>query len=182
MLVKRFGQKFQLEHPNIPLKDLKVDKDRFLKQAFSKCYPLFGTSVIKSVLQAVDEDSAHQGTEAILGVLNKGMYVLYDENGILLDMKTEVREYVQGCTDCLDVQTIKDKAPVASGRLLQIPVDMEPEVLLFADKKHQGFARAYKRLRTWADFPHFKRKVFQITIYSSVIISSSDQTTHCGMS
>ena len=47
-----------------------------------------------------------------------------------------------------------------SGRLLKIPEAMVTEVLRFADKRHQGYAVAYKRLKTWANFRDFKRKVF----------------------
>ena len=95
-------------------------------------------------------------------LLNKKKHVFFDENGIPLDQKTTVGEHVQGCTECSDVQQIRDKCPGASGHLLQIPKEMEREVLLFADRRHQGFAKAYKRVKTWADFPDFKRKVSQI--------------------
>merc|ERR1712001_135906 len=46
VLVPKFGEKFQLQNVNIPLKDLKNDRDKFLKQTSSKSYPLFGSSVI----------------------------------------------------------------------------------------------------------------------------------------
>ena len=152
-------KKFQLKNVNIPLKDLKADKERFLKQTSTKSYPLFGSSVIKAVLRAADEVAAHQGAQAIIDLLNKEKYVFFDENGIPLDQKTTVDEHVQGCTECSDVQQIRDQLPDASGHLLQIPKEMEDEVLLFADRRHQGFAKAYKRVKTWADFPDFKRKV-----------------------
>ena len=66
---------------------------------------------------------------------------------------------VQGCRDCSDVQKIRDKTPPSAGYLLQIQKEMEHEVLLFADRKHQGFPAAYKRLKTWAEFPDFEQKV-----------------------
>ena len=159
VLVPKFGKKFQLKNVNIPLKDLKVDKERFLKQTSTKSYPLFGSSVIKAVLRAADEEVAHQGAQAIIDILNKEKYVFFDENGIPLDLRTTVDEHVQGCRDCSNVQKIRDKLPNASGHLLQIPEEMEDEVLLFADRRHQGFAAAYKRVKTWADFPDFKQKV-----------------------
>ena len=152
-------KKFQLQNLNIPLKDLKNDKERFLKQTSTKSYPLFGSSVIKAVLRAADEEVAHQGAQVIIDVLNKEKYVFFDENGIPLDQKTTVAEHVQGCTECSDVQKIREKLPGASGHLLQIPKEMEHEVMFFADRRHQGFAKAYKRVKTWADFPDFKRKV-----------------------
>ena len=163
VLVPKFGKKFQLQNVNIPLKDLKVDKERFLKQTSTKSYPLFGSSVIKAVLRAAGEEAAHQGAQAIIELLNKEKYVFSDENGIQLDQINKVEEHVQGCTECSDVQKIRDKLPKASGNLLQIPKEIEDEVLLFADRRHQGFAAAYKRVKTWADFPDFKRKVSSIT-------------------
>jgi hypothetical protein len=144
---------------NIPLKDLKNDKERFLKQISTKSYPLFGSSVIKAVLKAADEEVAHQGAEAIIELLNKEKYVFFDENGIPLDQKTTVDKHVHGCRDCSDVQKMREKAPSSAGYLLQIPKEMEQEVLLFADRRHQGFAAAYKRVKTWANFPHLKEKV-----------------------
>ena len=45
------------------------------------------------------------------------------------------------------------------GHLLKIPKALEEAVLLFADRKHKGFAEAYSRVKSWADFPDFKRKV-----------------------
>ena len=111
------------------------------------------------MLRAADEEISHQGAQAIIDVLNKEKYVFFDENGIQLDQKTTVDEHVQGCTECSDVQKIRDKLPDASGHLIQIPKEMEDEVLLFADRRHQGFAAAYKRVKTWTDFPDFKQKV-----------------------
>ena len=111
-------------------------------------YPLFGSSVIKAVLRGADEEVAHQGAQAIIDMLNNEKYVFFDENGISLDQKTTVDEHIQGCKDCSDVQKFKDKAPPASGRRLQIPQEMEHEVLLFADRRHLGFADAYKRVKT----------------------------------
>ena len=159
VLVPKFGKKFQMQNGNIPLKDLKNDKERFLKQTSTKSYPLYGSSVIKAVLRAADEEIAHQGAPAIIDMLTKEKYVFFDENGIPLDQKTTVDEHVQGCTECSDVEKIRDKLPEASGHLLQIPKDMEDEVLLFADRRHQGFAAAYKRVKTWTNFPDFKQKV-----------------------
>ena len=159
VLVPKFGKKFQLQNVNIPLKDLKADKERFLKQTSTKSYPLFGSSVIKAVLIVADEEVAHQGAKAIIELLNKEKYVFFDENGIPLDHKTTVDEHVQGCEECSDVKKIRNKLPDASGHLLQIPKEMEDEVLHFADRMHQGFAAAFKRVKTWADFPDLKRKV-----------------------
>ena len=178
VLVPKFGKNFQKQNINIPLKDLKHDKERFLKQTSSKSYPLFGSSVIKAVLRAADEEVAHQGAQPIIDMLNKERYVFFDENGIPLDQETAVDDHVQGCTDCSEVQKIKDKVPLPVletslqnheefeleeqrpiGISLQIPEAMELEVLYYADKRHQGFAEAYNRVKSWADFPDIKRKV-----------------------
>ena len=159
VLVPKFGKTFQLKNPNIPLKDLKHDKERFLIKLSSKSYPLFGSNVIKAVLKTADEATSHQGAEDILDFLNKEKFVFYAEDGTSLDQKTMVDEHVQGCTDCSDVHEIKENLPAPSGRLLQIPKEMELRVLLFADRRHQGFAKAYKRVKAWADFPDFKVKV-----------------------
>ena len=153
------GNKSHFKNPKIPLKDLKVDKERFLKQTSTKTFPLFGYSVITAVLRAVDEEIAHQGAQAILDFLNRQNYVFYDKDGSALDHNTEVTMYVQKCLDCSEVLKIKSKLPPPSGRLLQIPKAMETQLLLFADRRHQGYAAAYKRVKTWVDFPDFKRKV-----------------------
>ena len=164
VLDPRFGKTFQNQNPNIPLKDLKSDKERFLKQRSTKSFPLFGMSIIKAVIRAADIIAAHQGAEAITKVLAKEKYLFYDENGELLAVRSKVDEYVQDCSDCSKVQEIKNRVPeLSAGRLLQIPKALEPEVLLFADRKHQGFAEAYTRIKSWADFPDFKRKVLHVT-------------------
>ena len=187
--IHKFGKKFQDKNIDIPLNDLKADKDRFLKQVSTNTFPLYGLPVIKAVLKAVDEEVAHQGSQAIISGLVKEKYVFFDENGIPLDHRKKVDEHIQGCTDCSEVQKIKDKVippasatPVqnpedielgvqsngtipAHGILLQIPEDVEPEVLLFADNRHQGFAEAHRRVKTWVDLPDLKRKVHTINIY-----------------
>ena len=119
VLVPKFGKKFQLQNVNIPLKDIKVDRDRFLKQASTNSYPLFGSCVIKDVLRAADEEVAHQGTDAIIELLNKEKYVFFDENGIPLDQKTTAYEHVQGCRDCSDVMEIRDKTSPSAGYLFK---------------------------------------------------------------
>ena len=159
ILVPKFGKTFQAQNPNIPLKDLKHDKEKFLKQTSTKQYPLFGESVVEAVLRAVDDQVAHQGAEAILTGLKKEKYAFFDRDGSALDLKSTVEDYVRRCIDCSEVGAIKVKIPQGSGFLLQIPETIETEVLLYADRRHQGFAEAYKRVKTWADFPDFKRKV-----------------------
>ena len=160
VLIPKFGKKFQEQNPNIPLKDLKNDKDRFLKQLSTKSFPLFGLPVMKAVIRAADNNVTHQGSEAITKVLAKEKYLFYDQNGEPLDVRTKVDEYVQDCSDCSAIKEIRNRVPGPSaGRLLQIPKVLEEEVLLFADRKHKGFAEAYSRVKSWADFPDFKRKV-----------------------
>ena len=160
VLVPKFGKTFQNQNPNIPLKDLKSDKERFLKQLSTKSFPLFGLPVIKAVIGAADNEVAHQGAEAITEVLAKEKYLFYDENGELLDLRTKVDEFVQNCSDCSAVREIKNRVyGPDEGHLFQIPKSLEEEVLLFADRRHQGFAEAYSRVKSWADFPDLKRKV-----------------------
>ena len=50
--IPKFGKKFQNENANISLEDLKLDRERFLKQTSTKSYPLFGKTVIDAVLRA----------------------------------------------------------------------------------------------------------------------------------
>ena len=160
VLIPKFGNKFKNQNPNIPLNDLKSDKERFLKQLSTKNFPLFGLPAIKAVIGAADNDAAHQGAEAITEVLAKEKYLFYDENGEALDLRTKIDEYVQDCSDCSEVQEIKSKVSGPDeGHLFQIPKALEEEVLLFADRRHQGFAEAYSRVKSWTDFPDFKRKV-----------------------
>ena len=160
VLIPKFGKKFQNQNPNIPLKDLKNDKERFLKQLSTKSFPLFGMSVIKAVIGAADNEAAHQGAEAITEVLAKEKYLFYDENGEPLDLRSTVDKYVQDCSDCTEVQEIKKRVPVLDEiHRLQIPNELEEEVLLFADRKHKGFAEAYSRVKSWAAIPEIKRKV-----------------------
>ena len=159
VLVPKFGKTFQVQNPNIQLKDLKQDKDRFLKQTSTKQYPLFGKSVVEAVLRAVDDQAAHQGAEAILTMLKKEKYLFFNKDGSELDLKSTVEDHVRRCIDCSEVGAIKEKIPQGSGFLLQIPETMEADVLVYADRRHQGFAEAHRRVKTWADFPDFKRKV-----------------------
>ena len=77
-----------------------------------------------------------------------------------MDLRTKVDEFVQNCSDCSAVREIKNRVSGPDeGHLFQIPEALEEEVLLFADRRHQGFAEAYSRVKSWADFPDFKRKV-----------------------
>ena len=164
--ITKFGKKFQLENPDIPLKDLKVDRERFLKipkapESDSDKYPLFGTTVIKAVIRAADEEAGHQGVAAIKEVLVGEKYSFHDEHGNPFEQQPLVDEHVQGCAECSEVQAIKSKSIGGGGPLFWIPEEFEDKVLLYADKKHQGFAAAYDRVKTWADFPDFKQKVFR---------------------
>ena len=158
VLKPKLRKEFQMKNLNIKFSDLKTDKERFLKETSSKSFPLFGLTVIKDVLRAADEESGHQGAEAIKDLLNKEKHILYDENGLPIVQDTVVEEHVQGCSDCREVWEIKEKT-ADLGRLHEIPKEMENDVLLYADRWHQGFAVAYKRIKSWAHFPDLKRKV-----------------------
>ena len=158
---KAFLNRMPEQNANIPLGDLKIDKERFLRQASTKSYPLFGASVIKAVVNAVDRGlTHHQGAPAIVNVLTEKKYAFFDANGCPLEVIAIVDQHIQDCIDCCQVQKIKSKISSSdSGYLLSIPEAVEREVLLYADRRHQGFAEAYKRVKTWADFSDFKRKV-----------------------
>ena len=85
VLKPKLRKEFQMKNLNIKFSDLKTDKERFLKETSSKSFPLFGLTVIKDVLRAADEESGHQGAQAIKDLLNKEKHVLYDENGLSID-------------------------------------------------------------------------------------------------
>ena len=162
MLKPKFGKKFQEQNTGIPLKDLKSDKDRFLKQTSKEGFPLFGLSVIKAVLQSADNELAHQGDQAILDLMVKEKYIFYDKKGNPLDQKSTVDDYVSDCNDCSEVQRIKSKSTSTEGFCFQVPEELIDDVLVYADQRHQGFAEAFKRVKTWVDLKHdpdFKKKV-----------------------
>ena len=159
VLIPKFGNKFQKDNPNIPLKELKSDNKRFLRHLPSRSYPLFGFPVLRAVIGAADNDVVHQGAEAIGELLEKEKYLLFDDKGNPLDLKITVDECIRDCQDCSHVREIKRKIPLNEEYLLEIPEELELEVLLFADRGHRGFAEAYRRLKSWANFPNFKRKV-----------------------
>ena len=160
VLIPKFGKKFQIQNPNIPLKDLKNDSKRFLIQVSSTKFPLFGLPVIKAVIRAADNNVSHQGVDVIIRVLEKENYIFFDDNGEPLSLEAVVDEHVKNCSDCSEVRDIKKKLQPSSGETLyQIPKELEPEVLLYADRKHQGLAEAYRRIKSWTDFPDLKRKV-----------------------
>ena len=160
VLIPKFGKKFQMQNPNIPLKDLKNDSKRFLIQVSSAKFPLFGLPVIKEVIRAADSNVCHQGVDVIMNLLEKENYIFFNDSGKSLSLETVVDEHVKNCSDCSEVRDIKKKLPPSSGETLhQIPKELEPEILLYADRKHQGFAEAHRRIKSWTDFPDSKRKV-----------------------
>ena len=160
VLIPKFGKKFSKDNPNIPIQNLKSDKKRFLQEKSTKDFPLFGAQVIRSVISAADNDVAHQGAQVIVDVLQKEKYVFYNEAGVPLDLRAMVEEHTQSCVDCSEVRDIKNRLPPSpGGKLVHIPEELEKEVLLFADKRHEGFAEAYRRVKSWADFPNFRTKV-----------------------
>ena len=121
VLIQKFGNKFQKENPNIPLKELKSDNKRFLKHLPTKSFPLFGLPVIKAVIRAADNDAVHQGAEAITELLEKEKYLFYNAKGDPLDLATTVDEHVQDCPECAHVREIKSKVPLGEEHLLEIP-------------------------------------------------------------
>ena len=152
----RFAKEFSEQNPNIRLKHLKSDKQRFLKELSTNSSPLFGLPVIEAVIRAADKKEDHQGSKAIIDLLEEKKYAFYDEMGKTLDMKTTVDEFTQACGDCSEVQEIK----IALSNQECVSATPEKKVLDFADKNHQGFAAAYRRVKSWVRFPGIKKKVF----------------------
>ena len=115
VLIPKFGKRFQATNVNIPLKDLKVERERFLKQISSGKTPLFGFPVINAVLRAADERTAHQGPQNILDFLNKEEYIFHEKDGSILDQTEIVAGYANRCVDCLEVTRIREKVLSAAG-------------------------------------------------------------------
>ena len=136
---KNFLVKFQKENPNIQLKDIKVGRNRYLIHVPSGKIPLFGSEVLKAVVEAIDEELAHQGEQVIIDTLNRKRYILFDDKEDMFNIsKIEmfVRDHVDSCCDCKEVKSIKDLISPNQGTLLSIPDDVVPRVLAYADRKH----------------------------------------------
>ena len=98
-----------------------------------------------------------------------------------MDMKTVVAEHIRDCIDCSEVERLKKRIlhcvnethvevhadfelqslPSFVPTPVAIPEEVEAEVLEYADRRHQGFAEAYKRIKSWTVFFDMKRKVYQ---------------------
>ena len=117
---------------------------------------------MKAVLDAFDDQLSHQGEEVILDILKKEQYIFFDDKGD--QFKTSkidkmVQNHVENCCDCKEVKSIRDLIQSNQGTLLRIPDDVVPRVLAYADKSHQGFAEAYRRIKSWCDFTDFEGQV-----------------------
>ena len=159
ILNKNFGNKFQKDNPNIPLKDLKIVKDRSLIHIPTGKTPLFGIEVFKAVLEVIDEHMSHQGEEVILEALKKENYLIFDDIGEQFKTSKIVKDHVLSCRDCTEVESIKKLTATALGTLITIPDEAIPRVLAYADRRHQGFAEAYTRIKSWCDFTDFEDQV-----------------------
>ena len=162
-LNKNFSNKFQKDNPNIPLEDwlkvLKIGQDSSLIHIPTGKTPLFGIEVFKAVLEVIDEHLSHQGEEEILEALKKENYLLFDDIGEPFKTSKIVKDHVLSCRDCTEVESIKKLTATALGTLITIPDDAIPRVLAYADRRHQGFADAYTRIKSWCDFTDFEDQV-----------------------
>ena len=76
-------------------------------------------------------------------------------------MKELVAEHVDNCSDCHFVQEMKTRYPTEE-RLIKIDVSDIASLLKFSDRKHQGLREAYRRIKTWCDFPRLEEEVWTI--------------------
>ena len=153
------GEKFQKQYPKICLKGLDTHKDRFLVLSNSRKFPLFGQKVIATVLHTLDESISHQGKVKLIEILDRQKYVLFDENGNLLEITETVNKHVKSCGDCIEVRLLKDILDKSDKSYTQTPEEKVARLLAYADKRHQGYAKAFTRIKTWCKFPGIKSQV-----------------------
>ena len=158
-IYQSFGENFQKHYPKICLKGLDTHKDRFLVLTNSRNYPLFGQKVIATVLHTLDESISHQGKENLIEILDKQKYVLFDENGNLLEITKTVNKHVKDCADCIEVRLLKDILDKKKKSYMKIPEETVARLLTYADKRHQGYAKAFTRIKTWCKFQGIKSQV-----------------------
>ena len=98
--------------------------------------------------------------EKVLDVLKKQKVTFHDKNIKELDPVEVVEDYVKNCSECKEVDAIKELVPNTNqGTLLMIPEDCLQCVIDFGDLKHQGYGETYRRLKSWCTFPEFETQV-----------------------
>jgi len=156
-----FAKKFQKENPGIPLKDFKLDKDRFMVHSPSNKVPVIGRGLVDRVISIADDQVFHQGQKETLRYI-KGKYMFFDDTGAQVNEEEEVA--YRDCDDCNEVEEIKTLSPEQRKNLHV--VECIPRVLKYADKKHQGFREALRRIKSWCDFgENYEDMVKQIQDY-----------------
>ena len=155
----KYRKQFQKQNGKIPLAELEINKQtKLLVHSKNKSRPLYGKAVADAVLQALDETSSHQGPEKVLERISKEKYVFHNEHAEELDPVKMVEDHCKTCSQCKEVEAIKELLPKSDPGLLQIPEEHLQRVLEFGDLKHQGFAECSKRLKAWCTFPDFTVK------------------------
>ena len=155
-----FAKKFRKENPGIPLKDIKLDKNRFMVHIPSNKVPIIGKKLVAQVISIADNQTFHQGSDEIFALIikeskekekrRKEKYILFDDTGTQLMPEEEIAKKV--CDDCNKVKELKSLAPELKGPLHVIPQEHVTKVLEYADTKHQGFHEALRRISSWCDF------------------------------
>ena len=150
---------FQKNNPGIKLNDLKIGKNKRISDSKSGTFPVFGRSLAHRVLEIIDDQLCHQGKEKILEKVESAKLVFFSEIGEHISTSELVQLHVEVCEACQEVKELISLCPETSQTLVEVPEEHINRVLHYADKKHQGFAEAYTRIKSWCDFPNFKEKV-----------------------
>ena len=144
-----FAKKFLKENPDIPFKDIKLDKNRFMVHSPSNKVPVIGKALVAKVISIADDQTFHQGSDKILALI-KEKYIFFDDIGAQLQAEEEIDRKM--CSDCTKVKEIKTLSEELKDDLHVIPKEHVTKVLEYADTKHQGFHEALRRIKSWCDF------------------------------
>ena len=150
---------FQKNNPEIKLNDLKIGKNKRISDSELETFPVFGRSLAHKVIESMDDQLCHQGEKVILEKADSEKIVFFSETGEAISTSDLVQLHVEGCEACQEVQELISLCPETSQTLVEVPEEHINRVIHYADKKHQGFAEAYTRIKSWCDFPNFKEKV-----------------------
>ena len=80
-------------------------------------------------------------------------------------MKKLLEKNAEQCHDCKFIEKMKSTDD-SGGSLIQIQPSDIPAVLDFADRNHQGFRGALRRIKPWCDFNGFESKVSPCSSFS----------------
>ena len=155
----KYGNLFQKNNPGIKLKDLIIGKNKRISDSKSGTFPVYGRSLAHRVLENIDDQLCHQGKESIVENVESAKIVFFSETGEAISTSELVQLHVEVCEACKEVKDLISLCPETSQTLVKVPEEHIDRVLHYADKKHQGFGEAFKRIKSWCDFPDFKEKV-----------------------